>query len=441
METQNEKSSSYLDQIKEDSTLKAAKEHLANYKENQGKGSNSSQTSDQRLAKYFTPMNDSESFRALPPPAGLKSPIMEAFFHVADVTHKPGQKRKTKIYCPARNNPLVEKKDENGKVVVDKNDKPILVPQQCSLCDKRKEMLKTQDQSIRGKKKEDLQTDAEKAIYAKNLAIFKEASTWEAKKFYILRGIDMGKQKDGVKFWRYKHNFANKGVMDKLLPVLSTYMEDHSALYYDPLNGSTLEITTTQQEYMGRPYRDVTMIIAKKPSKLHEDDKVIKDWLNDPITWRDVYKPKTAPNITPEEYIDMLMEGKEPYYDDITDAKNKHWVFPGRPDLEEKANQRNADLDGDNNENIERASDLSDDGSKIAREVAQNTVQVESAQTAPTAEPVAETTPTVTPTVEETKPVEVETAEPKVEETPPAVEKTSTEEPSGPEEEFDDLPF
>jgi len=40
----------------------------------------------------------------------------------------------------------------------------------------------------------------------------------------------------------------------------------------------------------------------------------------------------------------MVANGTNPYWDE-TDANNKHWVFPGRPDLEEVANTRKANLD------------------------------------------------------------------------------------------------
>jgi hypothetical protein len=67
--------------------------------------------------------------------------------------------------------------------------------------------------------------------------------------------------------------------------------------------------------------------------------------------------PKKAPNVTPYEYLEMLANGTSPYWDD-TDATNKRWVFPGRPDLEELANNRSRNLDADENDEFEQASDL-----------------------------------------------------------------------------------
>jgi len=115
----------------------------------------------------------------------------------------------------------------------------------------------------------------------------------------------------------------------------------------------------------GRQYRTISAIIPKPPSKLHEDSLVAQQWANDKTTWRDVFKPKSAPNITPYEFLQMLVEGNDPYWDD-TDSNNKKWVFPGRPDLEEKANNRSTNLDADApSNNFKQASDIADDGVTI----------------------------------------------------------------------------
>jgi hypothetical protein len=62
----------------------------------------------------------------------------------------------------------------------------------------------------------------------------------------------------------------------------------------------------------------------------------------------------------PYEFLEAVANGTNPYWDD-TDANNKHWVFPGRPDLEEAANTRNRNLDADEDAAFEQASDLIDE--------------------------------------------------------------------------------
>lgn len=346
--------------------LERVKKELISYQEKEKKkSSRSGLTGEQRLAKYFIPRNESEIFRILPPLPNQK-PIQEAFFHVVPVKISGGKiKHGEKIYCPAHNDPMIPKLDSEGNEITDQNGKPMLVPKPCPLCEKAKEILKTQDSSISGKKKEEL-SDAEKKIWEKNREIFIEANKWEAKKFYIIRGIDKGKEKDGVKFWRFKKNFKNQGVLDKLLPALNQFMEIYKKPFFDPDEGADIVITMAESEFNKKTYMAVSAIITRPPSKLHNDPIIVKQWLSDKVTWRDVFKPKTAPNITPYEYLQMVAEGNNPYWDDI-DQNNKHWVFPNRPDLEEKANSRfkNLDADDDDYGNFEHASDIADDGVTI----------------------------------------------------------------------------
>ena len=311
------------------------------------------------LKKYFVPRNTKEVFRILPPKAGRKH-IEEAFFHVVTTTVAGGKKKhNTIIYCPAHNDPKVQKLDSTGKPMLDANGQPIMIPAPCPLCAKAKKKLAEQDPSVKGKKKEEL-NETELKIFEKNREIFMEANKWQAKKFYILRGIDKGAEKDGVKFWRFKHNFKNQGTLDKLLPILEEYMTTQQADFADPANGTDLSITMADSEFNNRVYKAITAISARGKSPLHGDPIVVRQWLDDDITWRDVFKPKSAPGITPYQFLEMVAEGTNPYWDD-SDAKNKKWVFPGRPELEEAANTRNRNLDADNNENFEQASDLKEE--------------------------------------------------------------------------------
>lgn len=348
---ENSNSNSYLEELQKELKNYQTKEK----KKNEG-GSRKSR--EEILAKYFVPRNDQEVFRILPPKENETKPIQEAFFHVVSLNGAGGKKMHGKVvYCPRHNDPLVEQKDENGNVIKDQEGKPVKVPAPCPLCEKNKKILSTQDNSIKGIKKEEL-TEAQKEIFENNKKIFIEANKWDAKKFYIVRGIDKGKMKDGVKFWRFKKNYKNQGTFDRLIPVLNEFMEYYKFPYFDPENGSDLSISMTDAEFNGRSYKTISAIVCKPPSKLHEDPVVAQQWLNDPIGWRDVFKKKKAPNITPEEYLEMVTNGTDPYWDD-SDSNNKKWVFPGRPDLEEKANQRDRDLTANGNDDkIEQASDI-----------------------------------------------------------------------------------
>lgn len=329
--------------------LSQLKSMFSDYQKKQSQSTNKKSRVD-LLAKYFVPRNAKETFRILPPKAGKKH-IEEAFFHVVTTNASGGKKKHgSVIYCPAHNDPKVPKIGPDGKVM-----EGMFVPAPCPACARHAALLKTQDPSLKGIKKENM-NDMQLAVKAKNDAIYKEAIKWEAKKFYIVRGIDKGMEKDGVKFWRFKHNYKNQGTLDKLLPILQDYMENQKADFSDAINGTDLNIIMTDSEFNGHVYKAISAITAKGKSPLSIDPHVAQAWLDDEIIWRDVFLPKKAPNTTPYEFLEMVVMGTNPYWDD-TDQSNKRWIFPGRPDLEELANTRTMNLDS-NEKEFEQASDL-----------------------------------------------------------------------------------
>jgi len=334
--------------------LSHLKSMFSDYQKKQSQSTNKKSRED-LLAKYFVPRKSKEVFRILPPKSGRKH-IDEAFFHVVTTNAAGGKKKHgSVIYCPAHNDPKVPKLGSDGNPLLDSNGAPMLVPAPCPLCAKHKTWLAKQDPSLKGIKKENM-NDMQLKVKAKNDEIYKEAIKYEAKKFYIVRGIDKGLEKDGVKFWRFKHNYKNQGTLDKLLPILEDYMTSQQADFSDAMTGTDMNIIMTDSEFNGHVYKAISAITAKGKSQLHSDLQVMKAWLDDDVTWRDVFLPKKAPNTTPYEFLEMIAGGTNPYWED-TDQTNKHWVFPGRPDLEEKANTRTMNLDS-TEKNFEQASDL-----------------------------------------------------------------------------------
>ena len=310
------------------------------------------------LAKYFTPRKDKEIFRILPPLPG-RDYIETSFFHVVPVNAAGGKKKFRKIYCPAHNDAKVPKTDTNGQVITDQEGKPVMITKPCPLCEKSKVILAKQDPSLKGIKKEDM-TPQQLAVKEQNDKIWKASSELQAKKFYIIRGVDKGAEKDGVKFWRFKHNFKQQGILDKLGPAVTNWMDDNLVDYTDTQKGTDLIVTVVDAQMPGRDrtYRDVSSITPRGSTPLYTDPVVVKEWTSNPITWREVFKPAQAPNVEPHEFLEMVANDQAPYWED-TDQNNKRWVFPGRPDLEEKANTRNQNLDAEKKEsNVEMASDV-----------------------------------------------------------------------------------
>ena len=324
--------------------LAAANQMFADYKTGQQK--NKKKTSEEILAKYFEPRKSKEYFRILPPKDG-KQPYENAYFHVIDHITSGGKlKRGAKVYCPAHNDPKVPKRNSDGSVALDPNNQPIMVAASCPICDKAKKLLSKQDNSLKGIRKENM-TEAQKVINEANKKIFTEANKFEAKKFYVLRGIDKGAEKDGVKFWRFKHNYLNQGTWDKLIPVLQDFVDQNSVNFFDGQNGTDLSITVgeTMSPAFGT-YKTITAITARGKSPLNQDPIIVRQWLEDNITWKDVYTPKKAKGVDEHRTLELIAEGNMPYWDD-SDQNNKHWVFPNHPDLQEAANTRTANLDAD----------------------------------------------------------------------------------------------
>lgn len=335
--------------------LSQLKSMFSDYQKKQSQTTNKKSKED-LLAKYFVPKKPKETFRILPPKAGKKH-IEEAFFHVVTTNAAGGKKKHGSVmYCPAHNDPKVPKLDANGKPVLDSNGAPMLIPAPCPLCAMHKKWLSKQDQSLKGIKKENM-NESQLKTKAKNDEIYKEAIKWEAKKFYIVRGIDKGLEKDGVKFWRFKHNYKNQGTLDKLLPILEDYMSNHQADFSDAKTGTDLNIIMTDAEFNNHVYKQISAITARGKSILHADPQVMQAWLDDNTTWRDVFLPKKVANVVnPYEYLELVASGNSPYWED-TDQANKRWVFPNHPELEAKANTRTQNLDNDERE-FEQATDL-----------------------------------------------------------------------------------
>ena len=161
------------------------KDAFSTYQKNQVK--NKRKSKEDILAKYFTPRKTKETFRILP--YKTKFFYTEAFFHVIPITSAGGKKVYGKVYCPAHNDPKVQKIGLDGKPVLDGNGNIQMMPAPCPLCEKAKKILATQNPSLKNIKKEDL-TDAQKVIWDNNRKIFMDAGQWDAKKFYIVKGID-----------------------------------------------------------------------------------------------------------------------------------------------------------------------------------------------------------------------------------------------------------
>ena len=397
------------------------------------------QSKEDILKRYFTPRNSVENFRILPPLAGRKI-VEKAFFHYVPVNKAvAGGKGWRKVYCPSHNSAKVAKLDSAGSVIKDAGGNPVLIPQPCPLCAEANRIKKGLDTSVKYIKK-DAMTPAQLVIREKNSAIYKEAGKWEAREYSIVRGIDKGMPKDGVKYWRFKDNFKNQGILDKLVPALKLFHEQHGHNPTDVNSGCDLYINVVDSKMPnGNTFKDVSSVTAKNPTKLYEDDIVVKQWLSDQTTWRDVFKEASMTKVLESpEYLTRIVKGTDPYWD-ARDEENKRYVFPDPADAElmAQANEKSESLDADSDAEFGMASDVVGDAYSV------NIANVSTEDVGTFKDDAvnvgAEFTPVVETPVVETPVVETPVVETPVVETP-VVETASVETPPKPED-YDDLPF
>lgn len=128
------------------------------------------------------------------------------------------------------------------------------------------------------------------------------ANSYRARKFYLARVIDRDNEADGVKFWRFPHNFKGEGIFDKLIPIF-TKKGDIS----DPREGRDLTIILGRDN---KGYTKVTSIMSEDPGVLTDPKSPqAKEWMSDETSWKDVY---SSPSL---EYVQLIAEGETPVWD------------------------------------------------------------------------------------------------------------------------------
>jgi len=131
------------------------------------------------------------------------------------------------------------------------------------------------------------------------------AKQYKSRKFYIVKVIDRDKPEDGVKFWRFKHNYKNEGVLDKIIPIWRAKGD-----ITDPEKGRDLIIELAKAKTpKGKDYTIIQTVMYDDPSPVHEDKGTMDSWINDELSWRDVYSKK------PEDYLEAIARGETPRWD------------------------------------------------------------------------------------------------------------------------------
>jgi gp32 DNA binding protein like len=131
------------------------------------------------------------------------------------------------------------------------------------------------------------------------------AKQYKSRKFYIVKVIDRDNEQDGPKFWRFKHNYKNEGILDKIIPIWRAKGD-----ITDPSKGRDLIIELAKSKTpKGKEYTTVSTVMYDDPSPVHDIKQTVTEWLNDELTWTDVYSKK------PVEYLEAIARGETPRWD------------------------------------------------------------------------------------------------------------------------------
>jgi hypothetical protein len=166
--------------------------------------------------------------------------------------------------------------------------------------------------------------EAREALLATGKESDKElAKKYSARKMYVVKVIDREKPEEGVKFWRFAHDYSKNGVYDKIIGVINGIKKDVS----NPDNGRDLVLTITRNQ---NNIPVVTGVASLDPTPLSEDSDEAKAWLSDERTWRDVYALKSY------EYLEIIVKGGTP----VWDSEEKKFIDKAllNADKEEKSN-------------------------------------------------------------------------------------------------------
>lgn len=154
------------------------------------------------------------------------------------------------------------------------------------------------------------------------------AKQYRARKFFIVKLIDRDNEDHGVKFWRFKFNYKNEGVYDKIYPLFKNKGD-----ITDPNTGRDLIISLgISKSGNGKEYTTITSIIPDDASPLHTDSEISESWIQDELIWSDVYSKKS------EEYLELVAKGETPRWDSeqkkFVSSTDENVILTGQSNIE-----------------------------------------------------------------------------------------------------------
>jgi len=155
------------------------------------------------------------------------------------------------------------------------------------------------------------------------------AKQYSARQFYIVKVIDRDNEADGVKFWRFKHNYKKQGVMDKLMAAIATVKHNVT----DIETGRDLNVVVVRD---GQSSIVQSISYPLETSPLSANEEKVAEWTQDTRTWEDVYSVRNY------DYLKIIVKGDTPVWD--KDGK----CYIGKLELEAKEKMATNNDDDDN---------------------------------------------------------------------------------------------
>lgn len=161
------------------------------------------------------------------------------------------------------------------------------------------------------------------------------AKQYSARQMYVVKIIDREKEHEGVKFWRFNHDYRKQGTYDKIMKAIIAVGHDIT----DVETGRDLNIEIARDSNKIPAVQAITYPLNATP--LSSDAEKVKEWTTDTRTWEDVY------SVRGYEYLEIIVKGDTP----VWDKDEKRYV--GKLEMEAKGKTTNNDDDDELDSELE----------------------------------------------------------------------------------------
>jgi hypothetical protein len=176
------------------------------------------------------------------------------------------------------------------------------------------------------------------------------AKQYTARQHYIVKVIDRDNEADGVKFWRFKHNYKQQGIYDKIMAAIKT--AGHDITNINEGRDFNIEIIRDGQSSV---VQAISVALDKTPLSTNQDK--VNEWTTDTRTWEDVYSTRGY------DYLAIIVKGDVPVWDKDAKTYVGKLASEGKNALSE--DNDSTDLEEELEIGITNANSLNDDDETV----------------------------------------------------------------------------